>query len=184
MNVGAFLDPCGFPFTGALEAAGAAILAELRALGQGAFVESPDSLTTVSGPYDETGWLYCGLVEEPGVGGGGPLVTAALARCPATARALAAVLGLVNSGFSLFRPGTRLYPHRGERQGLLRCHLPLIVPEGDVALRIGRATRSWRPGRCLLFDDTQEHEAWNLGAGDRVLLIVTVARAAAWGGTG
>jgi beta-hydroxylase len=90
-----------------------------------------------------------------------------------TARACAAVPGLVNAGFSLFRPGTHLYPHRGELRGTLRCHLPLVVPAGDLGLRSGDETRAWQTGRCLVFDDTLEHEAWNHGGGDRVVLIVT-----------
>jgi beta-hydroxylase len=60
--------------------------------------------------------------------------------------------------------------------GALRCHLALVVPEGDVGLRAGGQTRRWLPGRCLVFDDTIEHEAWNHGATDRVVLIVTFAR--------
>jgi beta-hydroxylase len=165
----AFRDRAGFPFVQALEAAFAAMLAELRALGRDDFVDSPDSLTTVADGYDETGWRWFPLF------GGAPDPAANRARCPATARACAAVTGLVNAGFSLLSPGTHLYPHRGEMKDVLRCHLPLVVPSGDVALRIGTEVRRWQPGRCLIFDDTYEHEAWNHGASDRVVLLVTFA---------
>jgi beta-hydroxylase len=111
-------------------------------------------------------------------GGDDALAAANRARCPATVRACSAVPGLVNAGFSLLQPGTHLYPHRGEMTGVLRCHLPLVVPAGDVALRIGGAVHRWLPGRCVVFDDTFEHEAWNRGAGDRVVLLVTFARPA------
>ncbi|HZN40299.1 MAG TPA: aspartyl/asparaginyl beta-hydroxylase domain-containing protein [Planctomycetota bacterium] len=33
----------------------------------------------------------------------------------------------------------------------------------------------WRPGCCLILDDTVEHEAWNHGSEDRVVLTVTLA---------
>ena len=167
----AFHDPRALAFVPALEAAFPAILAELRALPDERFVEAPDSLTTVSGVHDETGWRMCALLgdgEEP----------RNRELCPETARRCAAIPGLVNASFSLFRPGTHLYPHRGELGGVLRCHLGLVVPEGDVGIRIGGETRRWSAGRCLAFDDTVEHEAWNHGEGDRVVLIVTVARAA------
>jgi beta-hydroxylase len=164
-----FLDPAGFAFVPMLEAAFPAILDEVRALDAADFVDSPDSLTRVAGGYDETGWRAFGLF------GGGREEAANRARCPATAAACAAVPGMVNAGFSLFRPGTHLYPHRGEMPGVLRCHLPILVPAGDVALRAGDETRRWQPGRCLVFDDTFEHEAWNHGAADRVVLIVTFA---------
>ena len=83
---------------------------------------------------------------------------------------------MLNAGFSLFRPGTHLYPHSGEIPNVLRCHLPLVVPVGDQGLRIGGETRVWQPGKCLVFDDTFEHEAWNRGDGDRVVLLVKFAR--------
>jgi beta-hydroxylase len=169
-NVSSFLDADEFVFVPMLEARFPAILDELRALPAAAFVPSPDSLTTVAGDYDETGWRWCALFDtRPSAAS----AAANRARCPRTARAIAAVPGVVNAGFSLFQPGTRLYPHRGELRSVLRCHLPLVVPAGDVALRCGASIRRWQPGRCLVFDDTLEHEAWNRSAADRVVLIVT-----------
>ena len=165
----AFREPSDFAFTAVLERAFAEVRRELADLGDGAFVDSPDSLTTVADGYDETGWRYCALVG-PGA------VAANVARCPATMRALTAVPGLRNAGFSLFRPGTALYPHCGEQADVLRCHLALVVPAGDVALRFGDEVRRWQVGKCLVFDDTMEHDAWNRGDGDRVVLIVTFAR--------
>ena len=150
-----------------LEAAFESIVGELSALDRADFPESPDSLTTVRDGYDERGWRYLGLYGE------GTGLEANRRRCPETARACSAVPRLVNAGFSLFLRGTHLHPHRGELPGVLRCHLPLVVPAGDVALRCGDETRRWRPGRCLILDDTLEHEAWNHGDGDRVVLIVT-----------
>ena len=81
--------------------------------------------------------------------------------------------GLVNAGFSRFAPGTQLYPHAGEIPGVLRCHLALIVPAGDLGLQIGDETRRWQVGKCLVFDDKIEHTAWNRGASERVVLLVT-----------
>jgi aspartyl/asparaginyl beta-hydroxylase (cupin superfamily) len=169
----AFPDPARFSFVPVLEAAFARILAELRALPADTFVPSPDSLTAVDGEHDENGWTWCVLVAEPASDD----AAGNLARCPATARALAAVPGLANAGFSLFRPGTSLYPHHGERRGVLRCHLGLVVPDGDVGIAAGGSTRRWRAGRCLVLDDTFEHTAWNRAAADRVVLLATFADA-------
>lgn len=168
--VSAFHDPADFPFVRDLESAFAAIRGELRELAPRDFVESPDSLTTVRDGYDERGWRSFALYGDE------PACESNRRRCPSTARACSAVPGLVNAGFSLFRPGTHLYPHRGERPGVLRCHLPLLVPPGDVGLRSGDETRRWEPGKCLILDDTIEHEAWNHGDSDRVVLIVTFER--------
>lgn len=166
----AFLDPTMFAGTAVLAAACPGIRAEACSLSAADFVESPDSLTAVADGYDETGWRYFVLRNEDGDH------AANLTRCTVTARAIAAVPGLVNAGFSLFRPGTHLYPHRGELPGVVRCHLPLVVPPGDVALRFGGEVRQWRPGQCVVFDDTVEHEAWNHGASDRIVLLVTFLR--------
>ncbi len=166
----AFHDPHRFPFVPTLAAGCAAIRAELLALPDACFPDAPDALSVATADYDERGWLYCPLV------GAAPAAAANLARCPATARALAAVPGLVNAGFSRFLPGTRLDRHAGELAGVLRCHLPLVVPEGDLGLEAGGVVARWRQGECLVFDDTVAHTAWNLGRGPRTLLLVTFAR--------
>lgn len=167
---GVFFDAAQFAFVPALERAWAAIRGELEQLTAADFVESPDSLTTVADGYDETGWSWYGLF------GGGATDAAHRQRCPRTAAACARVPGLVNAGFSRFRAGTALYPHRGELQGVLRCHLALRVPAGDVALRVGERVHRWQEGRCVVFDDTHEHDAWNRGDGDRDVLLLTFRR--------
>jgi aspartyl/asparaginyl beta-hydroxylase (cupin superfamily) len=168
----AFHDPRQFPFVATLEAGYPTVLAELQALAGTDFREAPDSLTTVADGYDETGWHYLSLC-------GGAHDALPQAKCPRTRDLLALVPGLVNAGFSLFRPGTHLYPHCGELPGVLRCHLGLVIPAGDVGIRFGAETRRWQAGRCLVFDDTYEHEAWNHAASDRIVLLVTFRRAGA-----
>jgi aspartate beta-hydroxylase len=73
--------------------------------------------------------------------------------------------------FSVLRPGTHILPHRGVTNTRLVTHLPLIVPP-DCALRVGGETHVWKQGRCVTFDDTFEHEAWNDSDQTRVVLIL------------
>jgi aspartate beta-hydroxylase len=73
--------------------------------------------------------------------------------------------------YSVLRPGTHILPHHGVTNTRLVTHLPLIVPP-DCALRVGGETHVWEEGRCVTFDDTFEHEAWNRSAQTRVVLIV------------
>jgi aspartyl/asparaginyl beta-hydroxylase len=40
------------------------------------------------------------------------------------------------------------------------------------ALRAGNETRQWEAGKTLVFCDATGHEAWNLGATERVVLLV------------
>jgi aspartyl/asparaginyl beta-hydroxylase (cupin superfamily) len=39
-------------------------------------------------------------------------------------------------------------------------------------LRAGGEARRWQEGRCIVFDDHFEHEAWNFATGPRIVLIV------------
>ncbi|WP_426701018.1 aspartyl/asparaginyl beta-hydroxylase domain-containing protein [Rhodanobacter sp. Col0626] len=102
---------------------------------------------------------------------------ASCARCPRTS-ALLDSLPLVRirehapeTLYSVLRPGTHILPHRGVTNTRLVTHLPLIVPP-DCALRVGGETHVWQEGRCVTFDDTFEHEAWNRSGHDRVVLIL------------
>lgn len=164
----AFPDPRGFAFIAKLEAATHEILEELARLDRERdFGESPDSLTTVRDGFDERGWRSFPLFGEAGD------LAAHRKRCPRTADAAQAVPGMVHAGFSLLRPGTHLFPHRGERAGVLRAHLGLVVPAGDVGLRAEGEIRRWVPGQAWILDDTFEHEAWNHATADRIVLIVS-----------
>ncbi|HUB88894.1 MAG TPA: aspartyl/asparaginyl beta-hydroxylase domain-containing protein [Dyella sp.] len=73
--------------------------------------------------------------------------------------------------FSVLSPGTHILPHTGVTNVRLVTHLPLIVPP-DCALRVGGETRAWQEGRCMTFDDTFEHEAWNRSNETRAVLIL------------
>src|SRR3546814_9573884 len=62
--------------------------------------------------------------------------------CPQTTRLLKQIPGASTAFFSILAPGKKMPPHRGAYNGILRCHLGLIVPEPaeHVAIReIGRA---------------------------------------------
>ena len=63
---------------------------------------------------------------------------------------------------SLMLPGTRVAPHCGPTNHRLRLHLPIFLPEVAGAQRLGivvaGTTREWERGRCLVFDDSFEHE--------------------------
>lgn len=78
--------------------------------------------------------------------------------------------------FSKLAAETRIPPHNGLLNTRLICHLPIIVPENCGALRVGNEERSWVEGEMLIFDDSIEHEAWNLSKSERVILLFEVWR--------
>ena len=93
-----------------------------------------------------------------------PLVCEVLERIPGTGRA-------GNTYLSVLKAGTHIQKHYGPTNARLRCHLALKVPNG-ARIRIGTSSYGWTEGKCLIFDDSYEHEVWNDGEGERVVLII------------
>jgi aspartate beta-hydroxylase len=101
------------------------------------------------------------------------------ARCPATTAILES-LPLVRIPehapeicYSVLTPGTHILPHHGSTNARVVTHLPLIVPS-DCAIVVGGEPHVWEEGRCVTFDDTFEHEAWNRSDKTRAVLILDV----------
>eukprot|EP00931_Biecheleriopsis_adriatica_P093533 TRINITY_DN67270_c0_g1_i1.p1 TRINITY_DN67270_c0_g1~~TRINITY_DN67270_c0_g1_i1.p1 ORF type:complete len:385 (+),score=68.06 TRINITY_DN67270_c0_g1_i1:64-1155(+) len=101
------------------------------------------------------------------------------AKCPETAKLLkscpeasqCAELRLGESLFSRLLPGTHLRPHCGPSNMRLTCHLGLDIPEG-CRITCGGVTRFWEEGKCVVFDDSFEHEVSHDGSDPRTVLLV------------
>ena len=111
----------------------------------------------------------------------GSVVEEFASRCPQTMAAARLLdlpsLGLISPSlyFSVLEPNSRIAPHRGITNARLIVHFPLIVPD-NCGFRVGGETRSWEPGKALVFDDMTEHEAWNDSDRARVVLIADLWR--------
>jgi len=128
-----------------------------------------------------------GLIEKRPEGRGGRWATCHLffmgeksrelcERCPETSKLVEAIPGATSAGlvyFASLAPGARLEPHCGPTNARLRCHLGLRVPPG-CSIRVGSETRSWREGKCVVFDDSFEHEVWHTGAEARSVLVFDI----------
>jgi ornithine lipid ester-linked acyl 2-hydroxylase len=154
-----YLDTADFPFTRNLEESFEAIRSELLALTRDKFMVFPERQLYESG-WDVFPFYAFGRKLERNC-----------QLCPETTRAVETIPGLTTASFSRLEPGTHIKPHVGYQDTVLRCHLALIVPE-NCALRVGPETRAWEPGKCLVFDDTTEHEAWNRSEEVRIVLII------------
>jgi beta-hydroxylase len=99
-------------------------------------------------------------------------------RCPNTIKVLKKIPGVTTAMFSILSPGKHIPPHRGPYAGVLRLHLGLLVPEprARCRIRIGNQCYAWEEGRCIIFDDTYNHEVWNDTDGHRVVLFVDFKR--------
>jgi aspartate beta-hydroxylase len=176
-----FYDRRQFPWAAALEGATAGIRLELEALlasGRGfePYIRKAADRPSAGNPLlDSLDWSAGFLIKD------GAEVGENATRCPLTMAALrdlplCRIPGRTPSVlFSLLRPGTRIRPHSGYTNARLICHLPVIVPQ-DCALRVGNETRAWREAELVVFDDSIEHEAWNLSDRLRVVLLFDIWR--------
>jgi ornithine lipid ester-linked acyl 2-hydroxylase len=103
------------------------------------------------------------------------------ALCPKTANLIYGISEIMSCDYSYMKANTKILPHKGYSRMVLRCHLPLIVPKGDLCgIRVGDETKYWKEGELLIFDDSFEHEAWNNSNEDRVVLMFDIPNAK-WG---
>lgn len=96
------------------------------------------------------------------------------ARCPRTAALLESLPGFESGEWILFsalNPESRIPPHVGPMNGILRGHLAMIVPPG-CGLRVGGQETGWQEGRVLVFDDSFVHEVWNRSNRVRIVLFL------------
>lgn len=103
-------------------------------------------------------------------------------RCPETMKMLEKIPGVTTAFFSILSPRKHIPSHRGPWAGVLRLHVGLMVPEprDQVRIRIANQTCLWQEGKCLIFDDTWNHEVWNDTDGYRVVLFIDFERPLKW----
>jgi len=73
--------------------------------------------------------------------------------------------------FSSLAPRTTISPHCGPTNCRLRCHVGLAIPP-NCYIRVGGEERTWSAGKCIIFDDSFEHEVRNASEARRDVLIV------------
>jgi hypothetical protein len=156
--------PQDFPLVRYLESNSAAIREEVFALDRARFQRESERIP-------RTGRWDVAFFYERGRRHGD-----VCAACPVTSRGIdghgtvRTATGLIYA--SRMGASTHIEAHRGPTNVRLRCHLAITVPDGDCAIRVGGETRRWEEGKCLVFDDSFVHEAWNHTESDRVVLIV------------
>ena len=92
--------------------------------------------------------------------------------CPKTVSVLQQIPKLKTAGFSRLEGGCHIVPHKGYSGDVLRCHLGLVIPEGDCALKVEETIYRWEEGKAFIFNDRLLHEAWNRTSLPRYVLIV------------
>lgn len=73
--------------------------------------------------------------------------------------------------FSLLKAGVKIPPHSDLWNLSLNLHFAVKIPE-QCGIRVAGETRHWQEGKCLLFDYSYEHEAWNNSKDMRICLLM------------
>lgn len=180
----AFYERGEFDWIGEFEALAPLLRDELLAMLAGGaaaepfapYVARPDSRPAPANPLlEDPAWGAAWLIKDgeriATTADAVPVTMAALAKAPQPVIARRSPMAL----YSRLKPGTHIQPHHGLLNTRLICHLPLIAPDG-CALRVGHETRAWQFGEMLVFDDSFEHEAWNKGGSDRIVLLFEIWR--------
>lgn len=96
--------------------------------------------------------------------------------CPNVHNILKRIPNLKFAMVSLLEPGAKLTPHRGTYGGLLRVHLGLKIPMGDVFLSVDGVKKYWQKGKVIIFDDKFLHYAENNTSHSRIVLFLDILK--------
>lgn len=166
-------DPADFPLVQALEAAAGDIRTELEDyVLAGTLRRHPQSHGGPRAPLTAGNWNIVELCS------GGRRHAGNAIHAPVTMGILMAEPAVVTNRaglayFSVLDSHAHVDAHCGPTNARLRIHLGLHVPP-DSRIRVGHAARHWQSGRCLVFDDSWEHEVWNDSPIPRSVLIVDI----------
>jgi beta-hydroxylase len=80
-----------------------------------------------------------------------------------------------NLMFSIYEPGTEIYPHNGWGDHFVRFHLG-IECNSQCELVLEDGTYVEENGKVLMFDDSQRHYSYNRGDTTRVILLFDVIK--------
>jgi len=161
-------DPAGFWFTGYLEEHYPQIRAEIEQV-------LDSAVDPVTPTVDDAALIRRGQWKQAHLFRDGrwqdaarffPVTSAILAEIPEVTTLSPGVITV-----SRVLPGTHIMSHCGPTNAVLRTHLAITVPPG-VSIRVADQVMAWTEGRCLVFDDSFEHEVWHEGSEDRVVLIL------------
>lgn len=91
---------------------------------------------------------------------------------PRTYAILQEIPELITAEFSIIEPNTQIKEHEGYSKQIMRTHLGLKIPSGDLALKCDNEIKKWEQGKTLSFNDGYLHEAWNNSQEDRWVLMI------------
>ncbi|MCX7728273.1 MAG: aspartyl/asparaginyl beta-hydroxylase domain-containing protein [Bacteroidia bacterium] len=97
---------------------------------------------------------------------------------PQTMKLLNNIHYVINAGFNLLEPHSKIQPHQGDTNAIIRCHLVLEVPEEKEKcfLVVGNQQKHWEAGEIIAFTDAYTHYAENQTNQRRIILLFDILR--------
>ena len=77
-----------------------------------------------------------------------------------------------NAYFGIFHPGLDIKLHVNYNPHMNRGYLGLVVPEGDVAMKICHEQLYWHEGKFMILDHSYPHCPHNYTNYDRIVLVI------------
>lgn len=80
------------------------------------------------------------------------------------------------AGITVLEPHSKVLPHIGETNAIIRCHLGLKIPGQymDCGIQVDDERRGYHEGKMLMFSDAHMHTTWNNTDERRFMLILDV----------
>lgn len=91
---------------------------------------------------------------------------------------LSNIPNLVSASVSILEPNSRLLPHNGNSNGIMRYHLGLKIPAQmpDIGFIIAGQEVSWQEGKGFMFCNMHVHSVHNLTNKRRYILMLDIVR--------
>lgn len=97
---------------------------------------------------------------------------------PETMKLMNAIPNVVNICFNVLEPNSKIVPHFGDTNAIIRCHLGLIIPTDfqKYGIKVKNEIKHWEAGKALGFVDAYTHEAWNSTDEKRIILLFDILK--------
>jgi aspartyl/asparaginyl beta-hydroxylase (cupin superfamily) len=97
---------------------------------------------------------------------------------PKTHALLKTIPNMTFGGITVLQPKSKVLPHYGETNAIIRCHLGLKIPASypTCGVKIGTAESGWEEGKVIMFSDAHLHTAWNDSNEKRYVLVFDIVR--------
>ena len=97
---------------------------------------------------------------------------------PITMNLMSQIPNVINIGFNLLEPDSKIKPHCGDTDANYRCHLGLKIPQEtkQCFIKVNGVEAYWEEGKTIAFIDAFEHEAYNFTNEQRIILLFDVLK--------